>query len=160
MKLPKERIQGERMTKIRVYELARDLNMSNKGLMDRLNDMDIAVTSHMSSLDAQTVIRIKSALFGPMPETFEETRVKPTVIRRRRKPVPVEVAPEVPVEAEPEAEVATSPESEVVAEEAAESQVRSPMRLQRNRAKRLNPLPRKRRKPALRKKRRPPSNRR
>ncbi len=113
------------MTKIRVYELARDLNMSNKGLMDRLNDMDIAVTSHMSSLDAQTVIRIKSALFGPMPETFEETRVKPTVIRRRRKPVPVEVAPEVPVEAEPEAEVATSPESEVVAEEAAESQAQT-----------------------------------
>jgi translation initiation factor IF-2 len=120
-KLPKEQIQGERMTKIRVYELARDLNMSNKGLMDKLNDLDIAVTSHMSSLDEQTVTRIKSALFGPRPEAFEETRVKPTVIRRRRKPAPLEVTPEAPEEAEVPSEAETVPETETVVAEAAES---------------------------------------
>jgi translation initiation factor IF-2 len=59
--------------------------------------MDISVKSHMSSLDDEAVARIKSTIFGKKrEETVEETRVKPTVIRRRRKKVKVEVAPEPP----------------------------------------------------------------
>jgi translation initiation factor IF-2 len=42
---------GEIMAKLRVHELARDLNMTNKVLLAKLNDMDISVKSHMSSLD-------------------------------------------------------------------------------------------------------------
>jgi translation initiation factor IF-2 len=98
---------GEIMAKLRVHELARDLNMTNKVLLAKLNDMDIAVKSHMSSLDDEVVVEIKASLFGTQKEeTVEETRIKPTVIRRRRKKVKVE-APATP---EAEAEEAAAPE--------------------------------------------------
>jgi translation initiation factor IF-2 len=74
------------MSKIRVYELARELSLTNKALMDKLQKMDIAVGSHMSSLDDGAVNRIKAAIFGKKGTGLEETRVKSTVIRRRRKP--------------------------------------------------------------------------
>jgi len=75
------------MTNIRVYELARDLNMTNKAMLDRLREMDISVKNHMSSLDNEAVAMIKSNLFGSLAENIEETRVKSTVIRRRKKRV-------------------------------------------------------------------------
>ena len=88
------------MAKIRVYELARTLNMNNKELLKKLGEFDIEVKSHMSSLEEQTVELIKTNLLGRKPtETIEETRVKSTVIRRRKKRVKVE-AVEAP---EPEA---------------------------------------------------------
>jgi translation initiation factor IF-2 len=109
------------MAKIRIYELARDLNMTNKMLLDKLQDMDIEAKSHMSSLDDDTVDTIKRKLRGSPAKEIEETRVKPTLIRRRRKPAPQQpvemetvAEPEVPAEkveaAEPPAEKV--PESE------------------------------------------------
>jgi translation initiation factor IF-2 len=46
----------------------------------------------MSSLDDDTIAQVKETLFGKKAEQIEETRIKPTVIRRRRKIVeqPVE----------------------------------------------------------------------
>lgn len=75
------------MAKMRVYELARELNMTNKVLIDKMSLMGIAVKSHMSSLEDETVAEVKGALFGKPAEKVEETRIKPTVIRRRRKQV-------------------------------------------------------------------------
>ena len=82
------------MAKTRVYELARDLNLTNQILLSKLNELDISVKSHMSSLDDEAVAKVKTVIFGKKEESIEETRVKPTVIRRRRKKVPVEVVPE------------------------------------------------------------------
>ena len=82
------------MAKKRIYELARDLNMTNKLLLDKLSALDISVKSHMSSLDDDTVAKVKVAIFGKKEETIEETRIKPTIIRRRKKTVKIEVAPE------------------------------------------------------------------
>jgi translation initiation factor IF-2 len=86
------------MTKTRVYELARDLNLTNKVLLDKLNHLEIAVKSHMSALDDDAVAKIKAALFGKKEESVEETRVKPTVIRRRRKQITIDTAPEALME--------------------------------------------------------------
>jgi len=111
------------MAKIRVYELARDLNLTNKILLSKLSDLDISVKSHMSALDEETVARIRTEFFGKKEETIVETRVKPNIIRRRRKKVQIEVAPEPSAEpeeaavAEPSAEDA--PEEKVVEKEAA-----------------------------------------
>ncbi len=83
------------MAKIRIYELARDLNIQNKDLLEKLRDMDIAAGSHMSSLDDETAARVKANLLGKKTDTVEVTRVKATVIRRRKKPVrkePVQTA--------------------------------------------------------------------
>ncbi len=90
------------MAKIRVYELARDLNMTNKSLIDKIKDMDIDVDikSHMSALEDEAVEQIKAGLFGQKSETVVETRVKPTVIRRRKKTVTIEVPPEIETVAE------------------------------------------------------------
>jgi translation initiation factor IF-2 len=73
------------MSKIRVYELARELNLTNKVLMDKLQNMGITVGSHMSSLEDDAVTRAKAVIFGKKASAVEDTRVKPTVIRRRRK---------------------------------------------------------------------------
>jgi translation initiation factor IF-2 len=104
------------MAKTRVYELARDLNLTNKILLEKLSDLDIEVKSHMSSLDDEAVARVKTGLFGKKEQAVEETRVKPTVIRRRRKKVQVEVVPEAPEELEPVVEE-TAGASEAVAPE-------------------------------------------
>ena len=103
------------MAKTRVYELARDLNMTNQVLLSKLSDLDISVKSHMSALDDETVTKIRQTLFGKKEETIEETRIKPTVIRRRRKKVPVEAAAEETPQSEET--VAEMPAEEEPAEE-------------------------------------------
>jgi translation initiation factor IF-2 len=80
------------MAKIRVYEFARDLNMTNRELLDKIRDLDIEVNSHMSSLDEDVVVKIKSALFGEKDDQLEEKRVRPTVIRRRKIATPQELS--------------------------------------------------------------------
>ena len=81
------------MARPRVYELARELNMTNKVLLEKLDDLDISVKSHMSALDDDVITKIKSSLFGTIKEeAIEEIRIKPTIIRRRRKKVQVEVS--------------------------------------------------------------------
>ena len=41
------------MSKTRVYKLAQELGMSSKDLMEKLEELDIQVTNHMSSLDEE-----------------------------------------------------------------------------------------------------------
>ncbi|MDX1707059.1 MAG: translation initiation factor IF-2 [Desulfobacterales bacterium] len=106
------------MAKLRVYELARDLNMTNKVLIAKLNDLDIDVKSHMSALEEDIVTRIKSSLFGAKEETVEETRIKPTVIRRRRKKVKAEVVEPPAAEVEAQETEAAATRAETASEKA------------------------------------------
>ena len=43
---------GGFMTKKRVYQLATELNISSKELMEKLLELDIEVASHMSTLES------------------------------------------------------------------------------------------------------------
>jgi len=110
------------MSKIRVYELARELNLTNKVLMDKLQALGITIGSHMSSLDDEAVQRAKAGIFGKKETGLDQTRVKPTVIRRRRKvsepqeEPAAEAAPEVLPEAEASTPVAVETAPEPVAE--------------------------------------------
>ncbi|MEJ2102443.1 MAG: translation initiation factor IF-2 N-terminal domain-containing protein, partial [Desulfobacterales bacterium] len=109
------------MAKLRVYELARDLNTTNKKLLDKLNDLDIDVKSHMSSLDDEVIAKIKSAFYGGKEETIVETRIRPNIIRRRRKKVETEKS--VADEEQPlEAAIVSNP-SEAAAERSGEEAV-------------------------------------
>jgi translation initiation factor IF-2 len=76
--------------------------MDNKGLLEKLRELDIDVKSHASTLEEDDIARVKSALFGGKPsgEIVEEKRVKPNVIRRRKKIVQEPVEPE-PLVSEP-----------------------------------------------------------
>lgn len=85
------------MAKLRVYELARELNLENKALLEKMEAIGIEVKSHMSSLEEAAIKQIKQALLGTKApkEAVEDKRIKPNVIRRRRKPVEPPVEPEV-----------------------------------------------------------------
>lgn len=75
------------MAKIRIYELAKKLNMTNKVLLERLKEINIVVKSHMSVIDEESVAGIKEALFQGKSEIVSEKRIKGTIIRRRKKVV-------------------------------------------------------------------------
>ncbi len=99
------------MAKMRVYELARQFNISNRELLEKFEEMKISVKSHMSSVDERTVSLIKEVMFGGKSEVVVEKRVKDTVIRRRKRLVkrPVE-AQEIPPRAEADEDGAVKPE--------------------------------------------------
>ena len=109
------------MAKIRVYELARDLNMQNKDLLDKLSEMGIRVRSHMSSLDKETIGKIKAGLHGSGKDSVEDKRVKSTVIRRRR----IEIKPE-PVLSEARQPSENRDEEKTVIPEAVSEEVQVP----------------------------------
>ncbi len=71
------------MARVRVYELAKEFNMTNKALMDKLEKLSVEVRSHMSSLEDDQVRFIKKELFGKKAD-MSEVKIKPSVIRRRR----------------------------------------------------------------------------
>ncbi|MBC8590510.1 translation initiation factor IF-2 [Wansuia hejianensis] len=50
------------MTKVRVYELAKELNMSSKELIEKIGDLDFDISSHMSSIDEDEAELIKELL--------------------------------------------------------------------------------------------------
>jgi len=90
------------MAKVRVYELAKELNMDSKELVAKLKAGGVDVKNYMSTLDEQTAMKAREVAFGSISEVIEEKRIRPTVIRRRKKTVAVE--PEMPAE-RPGAEV-------------------------------------------------------
>ena len=140
------------MGKIRIYELARELNLTNKDLVEKLQALGYPVKSHMSAVDESELEEIKAKLRGKRKsEKLEEKRIKPTVIRRRRirvakRPAKVEEAAppeteepqatpepvaetqteaEAKVEAEPEAQPETTPEPEKEAQPEAQPEAPS-----------------------------------
>lgn len=52
------------MTKIRIYELAKELNISSRELMNKIEDLDMDVSSHMSSIEKEEAQLIKELLKG------------------------------------------------------------------------------------------------
>ena len=71
------------MVKVRVYELAKDLNMTNRALLNKMKELKIEVKSHMSSLENSDIMSIKKSLSGKKKEK-NDVQVKPSVIRRRK----------------------------------------------------------------------------
>lgn len=85
----------------RVFELARELNLTTKELLIKFKDMDVPVKSHMSTLDDSEEAKVRESLFGKKSDdAIEETRIKSTVIRRRRKAVQEEEVEETPISAD------------------------------------------------------------
>jgi translation initiation factor IF-2 len=105
------------MSTMRVYELAKELRMGSNELVERLKNAGFPINNHMSALDGEEVDRVRDYLSGATSEVFEEKRIKPTVIRRRKKIVPKvqeTVSQEEPRVAE---EAPPSPEEHVPAPE-------------------------------------------
>ncbi|HLR35763.1 MAG TPA: translation initiation factor IF-2, partial [Tissierellales bacterium] len=50
------------MTKIRIYELAKELSMNSKDLIEKTSDLDLDITSHMSTINDEEAELIKELL--------------------------------------------------------------------------------------------------
>lgn len=117
------------MAKVRVYELAKELNLESKALVEKLQAGGMDIKNYMSTLDEDAIKRAKEVVSGGVSkvEVIEEKRVKPTVIRRRKKvkveEIPaVEVEEETKVEEEVKVEEETSVEAELPPEEIKEQE--------------------------------------
>jgi len=82
------------MATMRVHQLAKELDLNSKQLISHLKKLGIDAKNHMSTLSEDDVERVKHFLFPPSADKIIEERLKPTLIRRRRK------ADEKPPEAE------------------------------------------------------------
>jgi translation initiation factor IF-2 len=113
------------MAKVRVYELARELDMDSKSLVDKLIAGGLDVKNYMSTLDEPLIVKAREIAAGAaVSEVVVEKRIKPTVIRRRKKVVVVEQAPpEVTAEKEPEPEEVPEIEERPPVGAAAEAEV-------------------------------------
>jgi translation initiation factor IF-2 len=78
------------MAKVRVYELAKEFNLESSKLVEKLVSGGMSIKNYMSTLDEEAVFRAREIVTGAVSEVIEERRIKPTVIRRRRKIVKVE----------------------------------------------------------------------
>jgi len=118
--------------RLRVYELAKDLNVQPKDLVAKVRAMGIEVANHMSHLESVDVDRVRRAVDRERLENLEEVRLNDTVIRRRSKSAvaasagaaagaaarpaapaaapPLVAPPPAPRAPEPAAPVATAPE--------------------------------------------------
>ncbi|HEX2241457.1 MAG TPA: signal peptidase I [Actinomycetota bacterium] len=68
----------------RVYEVARELGMSSRELMDRLEELGNPVASHSSGVDAEVVERLRSD--GQQPVTARTERTRPVLVTRASRP--------------------------------------------------------------------------
>ncbi len=73
------------MGRMRVHELAKELNMNNKELLDRIMRLGIQAKNHMSTLTESAVLKIRQQFSENRTETVEQTRVARGIIRRRKK---------------------------------------------------------------------------
>ncbi len=71
------------MSKRRVYEIAKELGVDNKELVQRIRSLGIPVKNHMSSLDEDQAERVKRELGRGGAKTTQTRRIRPTVVRRR-----------------------------------------------------------------------------
>ena len=87
------------MNKTRVHELAQKMGIDNKELIAKFQAVGVDVTSHMAVVTEEDIAKLSPPSPTVKETSQEETRVKPTVIRRRPKIVdePVAVAAEEPV---------------------------------------------------------------
>ena len=108
------------MAKLRVYELAKELDIPNTDLLERIDSLGIQIKGHMSSLDEEQAQLVRDTVTGRSQQLIEEKRVRRGVIRRRRKIVKTEPPPE---EVETEVEPETGPPVEEPAEEVVEAEL-------------------------------------
>jgi translation initiation factor IF-2 len=81
------------MGRMRVHELAKELNMNNKDLLDRILKLGFQVKNHMSTLTEAAVQKIRQQFVETKVESVEEKRIGRAVIRRRKKVTFEEEAP-------------------------------------------------------------------
>ena len=122
------------MSRVRVYELAKEAGMASKVLAEKLIELGYDIKGHSSTVDEETAMKIRTTVLQNTESELVEKRIdaeesggptvirrRATVIRRRPKKAAVEEAPETPgvqekVEVLPEAVAEETGASEPAAE--------------------------------------------
>lgn len=73
------------MTKKRVYELAKEMGMSSKDLMEKINELDLKVGSHMSTIEDEEAELLKDLILEEN-ESDEETFESSKEVIKKKKP--------------------------------------------------------------------------
>ena len=60
------------MANVRIYEIAKDLEISSKELIEKINELDMDVTSHMSTLSEEDAELVKELIKEEEPEREEK----------------------------------------------------------------------------------------
>ncbi len=120
---------------MRVHQLAKKFDLTSKDLLPHLKKLGIEAKNHMSSISEDDVERVKNLLNPPSAEKIVEERIKPTIIRRRRKivekpPVEEKVEEEKGKEVPLAAEKVTPPPKEATGVTPAEPSVVAPAKKQ------------------------------
>ncbi len=79
------------MSKVRVYEVAKQLNLDPKAVVALFHAVGVSdVRNHMSSVEAEAVDRVRRHLEKQRTHDVVEEKIRPTVVKRRAvaKPVP------------------------------------------------------------------------
>ncbi len=114
------------MSRVRIYELAKEAGMASKVLADKLIGLGYDIKGHSSTVDDETAAKIRSAVLKTTTSELVEKRIEtkdegaPTVIRRRattiirrpKKEEPVEEVAELPEESAAEEPVAEETSSQ------------------------------------------------
>ncbi len=88
------------MSKVRVYEIAKQLNMDQKSIVALFQSIGVGdVKNHMSAVEAEQVDRLKRHLERQKSPEVVEERIRPGVVKRRARPeaegAPSVVAPSI-----------------------------------------------------------------
>src|SRR5690625_1075535 len=75
---------GERMSKMRIYEYAREKNVSSKEVIDELLKMEIEVASHMSSIDLEEQIKLDDVFNTETSEEKQEEKKKAPKVSKKQ----------------------------------------------------------------------------
>src|SRR4029079_3968930 len=77
-------ISGGSMSKVRVYEVAKQLNLDPKAVVGLFQAIGINdVRNHMSSVEPEAVERVKRHLEKQKTHDVVEERIRPTVVKHR-----------------------------------------------------------------------------
>ncbi|MDE5641114.1 MAG: translation initiation factor IF-2 N-terminal domain-containing protein, partial [Bifidobacterium castoris] len=96
------------MPKARVYELAKELGVDSKTVLEKLKDMGEFVKSASSTVEAPVVRRLKAAF--PKPgEASQESNAKKPVAKKHNAPKPGPAAAPKPAAAEASKPAAPTP---------------------------------------------------
>lgn len=69
------------MTKLRVYEYAKQKNVSSKDVINKLKEMNIEVTNHMTALDDSTVNKLNDSIKPKNEDKTQEPKANATVAK-------------------------------------------------------------------------------
>lgn len=109
------------MAKIRVYEIAKELNLSSREVISRLSEIGVIVKTHSSGIDEDVAEKLR-ALFKPKEESKKE---KPSPVKKEGiQAIEEKVTPPTPSPEKPTIPLKEEDEDEVIVPDRFKSQIK------------------------------------